>query len=198
MTVELPLIVGIGGTMRAGSTSEKALAATLKIAEQHGARTLMLSGPDLDMAAYQPDAADRSANARKLVDLLREADGIVISSPSYHGSISGHLKNAIDYTEDMRSDPRPYFDSRAVGCIVCADGAQAMGSTLYALRSIVHALRGWPTPYAAAINSSSRPFNADGSINNPEVAAQLSIVARQVVDFARRIRLGTGAELSFN
>lgn len=198
MVAELPLIVGIGGTMRAGSTSEKALAATLKMAEEHGARVLMLSGPELDLAAYQPDAPDRPANARKLVDVLREADGIVISSPSYHGSISGHLKNAIDYTEDMRSDHRPYFDSRAVGCIVCADGAQAMGSTLNTLRSIVHALRGWPTPYAAAINSASRPFDADGTINNPDVALQLSIVARQVVEFARRIRCGAGEELSFN
>jgi len=198
MTAELPLIVGIGGTMRAGSTSEKALAAALKMAERHGARTMMISGPGLDMATYQPGTPERPENARKLIDLLRAADGIVISSPSYHGSISGHLKNAIDYTEDMRADSRPYFDSRAVGCIVCADGAQAMGSTLHALRSIVHALRGWPTPYAAAINSNLKPFEPDGTINNPDVAAQLDIVASQVVEFARRARMGAGIECSIN
>jgi len=40
------------------------------------------------------------------------------------------LKNAIDYAEDMRADERVYLAERAVGIIVCADGIQAMGSTL--------------------------------------------------------------------
>lgn len=198
METDAPLIVGIGGTMRVGSTSEKAMAVALDMAEQLGARTLMLSGPALDMDTFDPSVTMRSDNAQKLVQVLRAADGIIMSSPSYHGSISGHLKNAIDYTEDMRADERPYFDNRAVGCVVCADGAQAMGSTLSAMRSIVHALRGWPTPYAAVINSGQKPFGADGSIKNPDVAAQLNIVANQVVEFARRARLAASVEASVN
>ncbi|MBC7203280.1 MAG: NAD(P)H-dependent oxidoreductase [Pusillimonas sp.] len=198
MNTDSPLIVGIGGTMRVGSTSEKAMAAALRMAESRGARTLMLSGPALDMETFDPAVASRSENAQRLVEVLRAADGIILSSPSYHGTISGHLKNALDYTEDMRADERPYFDNRAVGCIVCADGAQAMGSTLSTLRSIVHALRGWPTPYAAVINSSLKPFEADGSIKNPDVAAQLNIMAGQVVEFARRARLAASVEASVN
>ncbi|HBT32135.1 MAG TPA: FMN reductase, partial [Pusillimonas sp.] len=120
MNTDSPFIVGIGGTMRVGSTSEKAMAAALRMAETQGARTLMLSGPDLDMETFDPAVASRSDNAQRLVEALRAADGIILSSPSYHGTISGHLKNALDYTEDMRADDRPYFDNRAVGCIVCA------------------------------------------------------------------------------
>ncbi len=48
--------------------------------------------------------------------------------------------------------------------IACAGGWQATGSTLNTLRSIVHALRGWPTPMAATINSTHSPFAADGSL----------------------------------
>ena len=198
MNTDSPFIVGIGGTMRVGSTSEKAMAAALRMAETQGARTLMLSGPDLDMETFDPAVASRSDNAQRLVEALRAADGIILSSPSYHGTISGHLKNALDYTEDMRADDRPYFDNRAVGCIVCADGAQAMGSTLSTLRAIVHALRGWPTPYAAVINSSLKPFEADGSIKSPDVAAPLNIMAGQVVEFARRARLAASVEASVN
>ena len=188
MTKDLPLIVGLGGTMRVGSSSEKALAVTLGLAQTMGARTLMFSGLALNMETYDPASPDRSENARKLISALRAADGVIISSPSYHGSISGLLKNALDFTEDLRSDTVPYLDNRAVGCIVCADGAQAIGSTLATLRSIIHALRGWPTPYAAAINSNQKPFDADGSINQPEVENQLRTVAAQVVEFARRAR----------
>jgi FMN reductase len=194
MTIEPPLIVGIGGTMRAGSTSEMALKAALGMAQKMGLRTKMLSGADLVMDSYDPGSPARAGNAEALVAALRQADGILISTPSYHGSISGLLKNAIDYTEDMRCDDRPYLDGRAVGCIVCADGAQAMGSTLFTLRSIVHALRGWPTPYAAVVNSSLKPFEPSGDIKDLEVAKQLQIVASQVVEFAQRSQLARAAE----
>jgi FMN reductase len=93
------------------------------------------------------------------------------------------IKNVIDYTEDMREDARSYFEGRAVGCIICAAGDQALGSTLIGLRSIVHALRGWPTPYAATIKSNEKPF-VDGKPARREVAQPLEIVASQVVSFA--------------
>ena len=184
LTTSTPFIVGIGGTTRAGSTSELALRATLAHAEGLGARTALLCATELVMDAYDPMVKTRSDSSLRLVKLLREADGIVIASPSYHGSIPGLLKNALDYTEDMRSDPRPYFDGRAVGCVVCAEGIQAMGTTLFTLRSIVHALRGWPTPYSATINSSTKPFGPDGLLREEAVSAQLKTVAQQVVQFA--------------
>ncbi|NYT67777.1 NADPH-dependent FMN reductase [Pusillimonas noertemannii] len=195
MDKEAPLIVGIGGTMRPGSTSEMALAAALKMAREMGARTQILSGAALLMDAYEPGATARSEKAGQLVAALRQADGVLISSPSYHGSISGMLKNAIDYTEDMRADERPYLDGRAVGCIVCADGAQAMGSTLFTLRSIIHALRGWPTPYAAALNSAAKPFGPAGEIKDENVEKQLQMMVSQVVGFAQREHTAGGLSL---
>jgi FMN reductase len=193
MTME-PLVVGIGGTARPGSTSETALKAALQMAQGLGARTRMISATGLVMDAYEPGSSVRSANAAALVAALREADGVLIATPSYHGSMPGVLKNAIDYTEDMRADERPYLHDRAVGCIVCAEGAQAMGSTLSSLRSVIHALRGWPTPYAAAIDSRGRPFGQDGKTMDAEVAKQLYIVAAQVVEFARRAQLDRAAK----
>ena len=92
-------------------------------------------------------------------------------------------KLALDYAEDLRADPRAYLDGRAVGIVVTAFGAQALGTALVGVRSIVHALRGWPTPFAAAIGSQDRPF-ADGRPANAQVEAQLATVARQVVAFA--------------
>lgn len=79
--------------------------------------------------------------------------------------------------EDLREDRRPYLDGRAVGCIVVADGWQAGGSTLSALRSIVHALRGWPTPFGAVLNGGARDVRDE---------ERLAVVAGQVVDFAKR------------
>lgn len=185
----MPLIVGIGGTLRDGSTSERALRIALGEAERLGARTRIFAGQLLNLTAYDPAERNRGGAAAELVDALRGADGIIIATPSYHGSISGLIKNAIDYTEDLRADARVYFSDRAVGTIVCADGIQAMGSTLATLRAIVHALRGWPTPFSAVINSALRPFTADGKCADPQVAQQLAFVAEQVVAFAQMRRL---------
>ncbi|MDZ4735980.1 MAG: NAD(P)H-dependent oxidoreductase [Rhodospirillaceae bacterium] len=180
-----PLIVGLGGTNRESSSSEKALRLAMRAAERRGARTEVLAGAALDLPMYVPDTTARDPKATRLVTLLREADGVILSSPGYHGSVSGLLKNALDYIEDMRGDDRPYLHARAVGCIVCAYGWQATGTTLVAMRSIVHALRGWPTPLGIAINTAETGFDDAGDCRSREVARNLDLLGEQVIGFAR-------------
>ena len=90
----------------------------------------MLDGQALDLPLYAPHLADRRPRARALVETLRQADGVILASPGYHGAISGQMKNAVDYVEDMNCDPRPYLSGRAVGCIATAAGWQAAVTTL--------------------------------------------------------------------
>jgi FMN reductase len=82
-------------------------------------------------------------------------------------------------------DDAPYLHGKAVGLVVTAYGWQATGSTLGALRMIVHAMRGWPTPYGAALNSTSGLFGESGACRDPKDAAALQTVAAQVVEFAK-------------
>ena len=181
----VPFIVGLGGTTRPGSTSERALQVALARAKTLGCETLALLGPQLPAEIFDPASPVRSEAARSLVEALRRADGVLIATPAYHGGISGLVKNALDFTEDLRDDPRIYLQGRAVGSIVCADGAQAMGSTLAALRAIVHALRGWPTPFGATLNSSTKPFGGPGRAVDAEAIKACDLVADEVVGFAR-------------
>lgn len=188
-----PFIVGLGGTPRSGSTSELALRNCLAFAEELGAETQVLTALELDLPMYGVGGDERGEAARRLVAALRRCDGLVIASPGYHGSISGLLKNALDYVEDMRADAAPYLDGRVVGCIAVAYGPQAMGTTLIAMRTIVHALRAWPTPMAAALNGAAKLFDADGRCTDISAEAQLRTVAQQVVDFANMHRLATAS-----
>jgi FMN reductase len=186
-----PLIVGIGGSTRAGSTSERVLRACLERAERLGARTLAFSGPALRLPIYEADGSTRTDEARELVRAVASADGLIIASPGYHGGISGLVKNALDYVEDLRRDVRPYLDSRAVGCVATAAGWQAAGSTLQALRAVVHALRGWPTPLGVAVNSELPVWSEDGTVADGGLMTQLEILTGQVVEFALRWRAPT-------
>jgi FMN reductase len=180
----MPFIVGIGGTTRQQSSSERALRFALDCAAEAGADTEMLGARHLDLPMYGPDVRHRSANAKWLVEQLRRADGVIVSSPGYHGAISGLIKNALDYAEDLREDPRPYLDGLAFGTIAVANGWAATMHTISALRSVAHALRAWPTPMAAAINTAEGPIAEDGRVVDPKARQQLELVACQVVGFA--------------
>ena len=190
-----PLIVGIGGTPRAGSTTERALALALRQAEGTGARTQLFGGEFLErLPHFNPGPAGPSPEQADLVAAVRDADGIILATPGYHGSLSGLVKNALDTLELTRTDPRPYFHGLPVGIIITADGAQAGGTTLMAVRAIIHAMRGWPTPFGAALKASNL-FDEGGEIGEAKDAAQLAMVADQVVEFAQMRRaqsMGTG------
>ncbi|HEY3688865.1 MAG: reductase [Pseudonocardiales bacterium] len=183
-------VVGIGGSMREDSQSERALNVVLRGARAAGADTVAITGTELILPFYDPAVLERSELACRLVQALREADGVVLVSPGYHGTVSGLVKNALDYVEDLRADPRPYLDGRAVGCVAMALGWQATVTTLTALRSIVHALRGWPTPLGAALNSAEVSFDDHGMVSNPAVDRALRTIGQQVVQFALDHRAG--------
>jgi FMN reductase len=183
-----PFIVGLGGTLSEASSSERALRHALAAAAGRGARTQLFAAAALDLPMYTVDRSARTSAAIALVDALARADGVIIATPGYHGGISGLVKNALDYIEDLRDDARPYLDGRAVGCIVCAYGWQATTTTLVSLRSTVHALRGWPTPLGVAINSAQTKFDDSGRVVDDHCAQQLKALSGQVLDFvgARR------------
>lgn len=182
-----PLIVGIGGSTRPGSSTERALCLALKAAEAAGARTTIFGGPFLArLPIYAVEKSERSPEQLQFIEAVRASDGIIVATPGYHGGVSGMVKNALDLLEDLREDSRCYLEGRAVGCIVAAFGWQTCGTALSALRSIIHALRGWPTPLGAALNTSEGIFDGAGNCNDPKAANQLAIVGRQVVEFAHR------------
>lgn len=181
-----PSIVAIGGTASDQSSTEHALRIALDSAEQLGARVVMFGGSQLRaLPHYTTPGCMENETARALIAAVREADGLILASPGYHGSISGLVKNAVDYIEETAKDSRVYLDGVPVGLIATAYGWQAASHTLGTLRTIVHSLRGWPTPLGAALNSSGGLFKA-GECQDANVKAQLDQIGKQVFEFARR------------
>lgn len=172
--------------MRENSASECALRFCLRHAEALGARTRMFSTSDLALPLFAPlYECPRSPSALQLVEDLRSAHGVIVSSPCYHGSFSGLIKNALDYANDLLDDEPPLLEGRAVGLIACAFGPQGTATTLIALRSIVHALRAWPTPLSVPVNTLKTKFEPGGMPTDAEVAHDLETLAQQVVEFAQ-------------
>jgi FMN reductase len=181
-----PLIVGIGGTVRANSTSERAVQEALQAAERLGAETRLFHGEFISrLPLYSPERSYRTPDEQTYIDTVRRCHGIIVGTPGYHGSLSGPIKNILDLLEDTAHDERPYLDGRAFGCVVTAYGWQACGTTLVSLRMIAHALRAWPTPFGATLNAAVPLFQTDGECIDEKTSSQLAAVALQVVEFAR-------------
>jgi FMN reductase len=173
-------VVGIGGSVDPDSQSERALRAVLASAAAAGARVQAFTGPELEFPAYHSDAPT-PPGARPYVEAVRAADAVVISSPGYHGTVSGLVKNALDYLEELRTDGRPYLDGRAVGLVAVARGWQAAVGTLTTLRQITHALRGWPTPFGLTVNSAVNRFDEHDRPDDTGLQSGIDLLAAQLL-----------------
>lgn len=174
-------VVGIGGSTNAYSVTAVLLDHALRMLSDQGAQTMRFGAAEMAALPMYTGASDDPA-VHKMVDAVRVADAVVIATPGYHGGMSGLVKNALDHLEALREDDRPYLDGRPVGLIVAASGWQACGTTLDSARSVVHALRGWPTPLGVTVNSLEQQPDLDGNFDG-RVMGALRIMADQIGEF---------------
>jgi NAD(P)H-dependent FMN reductase len=171
-------VVGLAGSLRAGSATQKAVRWALLGAEQDGAQTRLL-----DLAAYDLPflGRDREPKARAAVERflgdLHAADGIILGSPEIHGSVSGVLKNAIDLAD------RQAFEGKMLGLIGVAGGRLGAGETLSHLRAIGRSLHAWVIPTQVSIADADRAFDPRGEPVDPDVRDRLLSVGKQVAHF---------------
>lgn len=188
MTAKEPRrLAAIGGTMRAGSSTERAMQIAASAARDEGVEVITFDGDYIAHLPHYRGPEWTNDHGREMIEAVRCADALLIATPGYHGTISGMVKNAIDYLEELAKDKRPYLDGRPVGLIATAFGHQAANSSMNTLRTIVHALRGWPTPFGAAIRVEPQSFDDNGACLDPGIQGQLELVGRQVARAAGRI-----------
>jgi FMN reductase len=182
-------IVGVGGTLRKGSTSLGALRRALAAAEQTGAETELLDLRELDLPMYEPGRPleDYGENAGRFVEAMRGADALLLSTAAYHGTVAGVTKNALDFAQFLARDEKPYLQDKVVGLIATAGGEMAGASATRAMVDIVHALRGVAAPLVVAIPQAWRHADENGDITDERHAARLEELGRLVVETAGRL-----------
>jgi FMN reductase len=180
-----PTIVGLGGSLRKGSTSRSALQRALAGAAAAGAETTLLDLRELDLPMYDPDDDDPTEAAATLIESCHAADGLLWSSPLYQGTISGAFKNALDWLHVLgRRDP-PYLHDKVIGLISAAGGTQGL-QAINTMEFSARALRGWAVPYVVPIPAAYQVFGDDGAIRDETVEGQLERLGGEVVRVTER------------
>lgn len=149
-------IAMIAGSNRRNATSTLLLR---HIGDRLAARNIRAELIDLHrlpLPLYSPDAGDADPNVRILLEAVREADGLILATPEYHGSVSGVLKNALDYIEISHVSGKPVL-------VASSSGGPVGVSSLTHLQSIVRNLHGVNCPEWISIGGESRRFGPDGA-----------------------------------
>jgi FMN reductase len=178
-------IVGLGGSMASVSRSRAALQTALAGAAAAGAETQLLDIRRLDLPMYDPDDDEPTETAATLIESCYAADGLLWSSPMYQGTISGALKNALDWLHLLGNREPPYLHDKVIGLISAAGGTQGL-QAINTMEFSVRALRGWAVPYVVPVAAAARVFDRDGRIQDPTVELQLDTLGREVVRVAER------------
>ena len=186
MAAKAITVVGLGGSLSEASSSLAALTLALEGAAEAGAHTTLLDVRELDLPMYAPgQTTDLPASVTRLCEAVGAADGLLWSSPLYHGTISGAFKNALDWLELLSSNKPAYLTDKVVGLISTAGGSQGL-QAVNTMEFVVRALRGWAVPLVIPVPQAWRAFDDGGAAKDPQVSQQLHALGREVVRAARQ------------
>jgi FMN reductase len=178
-----PTLALLGGSLRQPSRSRVLLKVSLAFAKQRGLDAHLLDLQELDLPMFLPDRTleeypiAKQAAIAHLVARFRRAQVMIWACPTYHGTVSGVFKNAIDFAELLAQDAAPYLSGRAEGIISVNDT-----STLTAMSHCVHELRAWLAP--TQIMATKTAFSATCELIDERVKQRLARQIDELISFA--------------
>ena len=177
-------ILTLCGSIRSDSTTLAALRCAAGAAADAGAevQTVHLGELELPFCDGRKDERTYGGDALKFIDAVEWADGLLIGSPNYHGSLTGVLKNALDLL-----GPDAIRD-KLVGLLATARGEAGAMNTLNHTRHICRWMNGWVIPAEVSIPRSQEAFGADGSLKDLDLEKQLKSLGTELVRYANLIR----------
>ena len=175
-------IVGIGGSLRHNSYSQQALTVAASIVEALGADMEILDLRQMQLPFCNgEDEYPGYPDVLRLRDTVKLADGLILATPEYHGSISGVLKNALDLMDFEQLDGK-------VAGLVSVLGGQPNSNALNDLRLIMRWVHAWVIPEHIAIGQSWKAFDSEGKLVDEKLSQRFDSFAQSLVENTRKLR----------
>jgi len=169
-------VLGIGSSLRDKASSTNALSTALNLAGKYGAETRLFDLRQNKLPMYDPGENDSSLEIKKIKDDVMWADALILSTPDYHGSMSGAMKNFLDYFWAE-------FAGKTFGYI-CASHEKGL-TAMDQMRTAVRQCYGWSMPYGVSIND--REDFTDGKMTL-KLESRLDMLARDLVVYGNILR----------
>lgn len=169
-------VLGVGSSMREGSFSTNALAFTLEMAKKDGIQTRLLDLKETSLPMFY-SADTETFEIKKVKEDVKWADAFILATPDYHGSMSGSMKNFLDY---FWSD----FAGKLFGYI-CASHEKGL-TAMDQMRTAVRQCYGWSLPYGVSINGEEDFENNE--LKSLKIKQRLEMLSRDLGQYGATIR----------
>lgn len=191
-----PKILAFAGSLRKDSCNKKLIKIAAEGAREAGAEVALIDIKDYPLPIYDQDIEDSGGlpeNALKLKKLMWEHDGFLISCPEYNSSISGALKNLIDWTSRNASADEVYlscFIDKAVGLMSASPGGLGGLRGLVPVRSIFGNVGSIVLPQQKSISDSYNAFDAQGNLKDKKKQDEIKGLGNALVEFLKKYKSG--------
>ena len=170
-------VLGVASSMRDGSSSTATLMIVLDFIKNHGAQTRLVDLRQTKLPLYDPNENQSSNEIKKVEEDVEWADAFILSTPDYHGSMSGTMKNFLDYFWSE-------FAGKTFGYI-CASHEKGL-TVMDQMRTAVRQCYGWSMPYGISVNGEDDLEN--GKVPSQRLKSRLEMLARDLVVYGNLIR----------
>lgn len=169
-------ILGVAGSTRPSSYSLQALKMALANVKRYGAQVRMVELGKTVLPLYDPNR-ESSKEVEYAAEAVSWANAFILASPDYHGSMSGAIKNFLDYFYEE-------FAGKLFGYIVASHekGLTVMDQ----MRTAVRQCYGWSMPYGVSING-EQDFGENNEIANAKLTKRLQMMSRDLIVYGKLI-----------
>jgi len=188
----IPRILAFAGSTRTDSFNKKLVRVAAAGAKEAGTDVTIIDLRDYAMPLYDEDLEKKDglpSNTHKLKELMLSHQGFLISSPEYNSSISGVLKNTIDWTSRQGDDESPMscFKDKVAGIMSASPGGLGGLRGLVHVRAILENMGVLVIPTQVAISKAHEAFNLDGTMKDQKQEQQVKKIGANLAQMLLKL-----------
>lgn len=187
-----PKILAFAGSTRTNSFNKKLVKIAAAGAREAGVDVTVIDLRDYAMPLYDEDLEKQEglpSNALKLKNLMLAHQGLLISSPEYNSSISGVLKNTIDWMSRQSDSETPLvcFKDKIAGVMSASPGGLGGLRGLVHVRAILENIGVMVIPNQIAISKAHEAFNLDGTMKDEKQEQKVKVIGANLAQMLLKL-----------
>ncbi len=159
-------ILGLSGSYGSDSSNSRLVSLALEKIENLGISTVFWDLSEKPLPLVGSDGSWDAPVVKEFQELAESCHGYILSSPEYHGSMSGVMKNQLDWIYSKHVSGKPF-------ALMSTLGGQSNSGTLNHLRICVRWIHGWAIPEQIAVPNVKNAFDESGQLSDEELGARL-------------------------
>ncbi|ELR98630.1 putative flavoprotein [Gloeocapsa sp. PCC 73106] len=176
-------IVGINGSLRNESHSFQALQLASLRVEALGVDVEILDLRQMDLPfCHGGEDYPNYPDVEILRETVKSANGLILVTPEYHGSVSGVIKNALDLMSFE------HLEQKVTG-LISVLGGQSNNNALNDLRTIMRWVHAWVIPEQIAVGQAWNQFDSEGKLKDEKLSKRFDNFAQSLVENTRKLNM---------